>query len=623
LSAASAKILIAEPAGITRELLAHYLRSLGHDVITATDGQTAWKLVMSHRPDAVILDIALPGLSGLKLIALTRQAEELADTKFVVLTKFTDKRVVMAAAKLRIESYNVKADFNLQHFTDHLAQVLEGQATDAAEVAESTSPDAEATGPATTGTPNGPVGDPPDPSDEAPQFAEDPGPVFPDLADITDLKQCKPRIKRSEIREILDDCGDLKGMSPAVSEVLSLTGRKNCSIDAVAKAVKKDQGVSLKLLKLANSSVYERGEPVESVSKAIMRMGLKATRQAVLNLSVVDQFNETRDPRLDIAHFWEHSIGTGLIAAEITREIGGDDDAIDSAFTMGLLHDSGRMVYADLLADDYRHVLDVSEHLDESLTSVESRLLLVDHAEAMDRVLHAWKFPKHLIHPIALHHLSAGNIRRMAPKAVTECCTLALANALAHTLILGHSGNQVVYGFDDYLEALKVGKDLIDRIRETVPDQTIDLKLAMMAHSRGGWTDYRQQLRDRIPTEVHPLLIGAEPGVDPLTLFFNRLYDRSEIDMQTPNLAVLRVGRPRDLKARLRQLREAETERGIDPLPTLVVNRDGKPADLGDDAAGRAHATLRFPVSMNELIQHCRRLLPASADADAGLAHAA
>jgi len=45
-------------------LVARHLRSLGLQVIEASEGDAAWELAQEHQPDLVILDVMMPGMSG-------------------------------------------------------------------------------------------------------------------------------------------------------------------------------------------------------------------------------------------------------------------------------------------------------------------------------------------------------------------------------------------------------------------------------------------------------------------------------------------------------------------------------------------------------------------------------
>ena len=152
-------------------------------------------------------------------------------------------------------------------------------------------------------------------------------------------------------------------------------------------------------------------------------------------------------------------------------------------FTAGLLHDVGRMLFAERLGDRYTEVIDTADKLGLPLETVESRLLLINHADLTDRLLRQWNFSPELINPIALHHLSVGNIRRMVPRMVEQVSTLALANRLAHALLLGSSGNDAVYPIEEFVQALNLSADVIREICRTVPDETLDLRIAMLSHS--------------------------------------------------------------------------------------------------------------------------------------------
>lgn len=83
-----AKILVVDDEPNIREVVGLYLRQDGHAVVVAADGEEALRLYRHARPDLVVLDLMLPGLSGLEvcrriqgerrvpLIMLTAKGEE-------------------------------------------------------------------------------------------------------------------------------------------------------------------------------------------------------------------------------------------------------------------------------------------------------------------------------------------------------------------------------------------------------------------------------------------------------------------------------------------------------------------------------------------------------------------
>ena len=423
------------------------------------------------------------------------------------------------------------------------------------------------------------------------------------------LNDLKPILTRTEIKELLDKCGELKGMSPTVAQVLKLTRSSQCSIENVVKVIKQDHAISLVVMKMANSVVYTRGEPVDTIQKSVMRIGLSQIRQVVLNISVIDQFNKTeQNDSISIPHFWEHSIATGMIAAMITRELGGKEPQTDAAFTMGLLHDLGRLVYQEMLGEKYGQILQIAHKLQLPVEQVESRMLLVNHADAMDRILHQWKFAKELVNPIALHQLSLGNIRRMAPRTLNEVATLALANRLAHALLLGSSGNLTLYPTEDFADALKIKAELFQQIEDEIPGQTDDVKFSMLSYSnQNNWPRLGEELKEQFRQPFKPLFLSANPEFDSLRIFCNRLRDNTEPDAP-PNLGIIHITNPRERVMITSKFKTAESQADLKPLPLIILSPKGN-IQLEDNAMqNRQFILLPFPVTIARLIDACNSL---------------
>jgi len=420
---------------------------------------------------------------------------------------------------------------------------------------------------------------------------------------VSSLKDLKPILTRTEIKEILDECGELKGMSPTVAKVLKLTQSSQSSIENVVKVMKQDHAISLIVMKIANSVVYTRGEPVDTIQKSVMRIGLAQIRQVVLNISVINQFNDTeQNDFISIPHFWEHSIATGMIAAMITRDMGGKEQQIDAAFTMGLLHDLGRLVYQEMLGGKYEQILQIAHKLQLPVEQVESRMLLVNHADAMDRILRQWKFAKELVNPIALHQLSLGNIRRMAPRTLNEVAILALANRLAHALLLGSSGNLSLYPTEDFADVLKIKADLFQQIEEEIPDQTDDVKFSMLSYSnQNNWPCLSDELNKQFQQPFKPLFLSAKPDFDSLRIFCNRLRDNTEPDTP-PNIGIIHIKNPRERVMITSKYKTVESEADLKTLPLIIFSPKGN-IQLEENAMQKRQFTLlSFPVTVARII---------------------
>ncbi len=79
-------IFAADDDPIQLALVEQLLTEMGHDVRTATDGPSAWTVMSACRPDLIVLDVRMPGLTGLDLLREIRDSDWGASTPVLVMT---------------------------------------------------------------------------------------------------------------------------------------------------------------------------------------------------------------------------------------------------------------------------------------------------------------------------------------------------------------------------------------------------------------------------------------------------------------------------------------------------------------------------------------------------------
>lgn len=99
------KILIVDDDRVILNILAEGLRDMGYEVSTAVSGQEALRLARGSGHDLAVLDMRMPGMSGLD-VARELKAASLAP--FVFLSAFGDETVVRDAAEAGALGYLVK-----------------------------------------------------------------------------------------------------------------------------------------------------------------------------------------------------------------------------------------------------------------------------------------------------------------------------------------------------------------------------------------------------------------------------------------------------------------------------------------------------------------------------------
>jgi len=80
------RILVVDDNHDAAESLALWVESLGHEALLAHDGPQALETALRTRPDVVLLDIALPGMSGEEVARTLRACVELRHSTLVALS---------------------------------------------------------------------------------------------------------------------------------------------------------------------------------------------------------------------------------------------------------------------------------------------------------------------------------------------------------------------------------------------------------------------------------------------------------------------------------------------------------------------------------------------------------
>lgn len=80
------RILVVDDEPDITALVAYHLAKAGYRVSTAASGPDALKAAREERPDVVVLDLMLPGLSGYDVLAELRKRDETRDVGVIMLT---------------------------------------------------------------------------------------------------------------------------------------------------------------------------------------------------------------------------------------------------------------------------------------------------------------------------------------------------------------------------------------------------------------------------------------------------------------------------------------------------------------------------------------------------------
>jgi CheY-like chemotaxis protein len=85
------KVLLVEDSKFLRMATVRALTTAGYEVISANDGEQAWKLAREHVPDLILLDVMLPKLSGPEVLKLLKNDPATSAIPVMMLTGLSQK----------------------------------------------------------------------------------------------------------------------------------------------------------------------------------------------------------------------------------------------------------------------------------------------------------------------------------------------------------------------------------------------------------------------------------------------------------------------------------------------------------------------------------------------------
>lgn len=179
--------------------------------------------------------------------------------------------------------------------------------------------------------------------------------------------------------KLSDEPFDLPVVSPTALELQRLMASPKCELSDLARVIRSDQSLAVKVLNLANSPFFSGLREIQSIEDAIVRVGMKEIFVLVVTLAQKNLYRSSNKYYGSLMQkLWEHSLGTAMACRWLSSKINCRDKA-DSLFMGGLLHDIGKLVLLKIVEEvgngDEKSTVRVSESLmEEMLASMHTNV---------------------------------------------------------------------------------------------------------------------------------------------------------------------------------------------------------------------------------------------------------
>ncbi|MGB9885934.1 MAG: HDOD domain-containing protein [Moorellales bacterium] len=271
------------------------------------------------------------------------------------------------------------------------------------------------------------------------------------------------------LQDLVEKVQDLPALPTVVNQVIRLTEDPDSTAADLNAVISRDQALTAKVLRLANSAYYGFPRRVATVTDAVVLLGFNTIRNLVLAASVSNVLQrEAPGYQLGRGDLWWHSLTSAMAARLLARKI--RFRAAEEAFVAGLLHDIGKLVLSQYVAETYAQILERVTRDGVPFMEAEQAILGFDHARAGGLVAEKWNLPEGLVEAIGCHHRPAA-----ARKAPALAALAHTGDALALMLGAGLGADGLMYPLDwDSVAAVGLTEEKVEEVLDELADSLVD-----------------------------------------------------------------------------------------------------------------------------------------------------
>jgi len=233
-------------------------------------------------------------------------------------------------------------------------------------------------------------------------------------------------------------------------EALRLAKKPDVDMNEIVEVIEGDPALTARLLAVANSAIYNRGFAMTSVRRAVVRLGLQATRDILYQAVYAAVLYDVPSFKARVEATFVHGVVTSRVARRIAQIVGVDEDA---AFLSGLLHDVGKgRLYK--IANKLGRVDPDDAEVHEAVD--------VLHTRSSADLCRAWRLAPEIIEACAWHH---------EPKNSKLAQVVAAADVMARRVEMNPRASDE--DVDGVMGMLSIEADFRDAILMYAADATV------------------------------------------------------------------------------------------------------------------------------------------------------
>lgn len=205
-------------------------------------------------------------------------------------------------------------------------------------------------------------------------------------------------------RNLIDKFTDIKTLPTVAIKVTQLANAESTTIQDFEEVIKLDSVLVMRLIRLVNSPFFGLTTKVESISKAVVYVGIKQLRSLVAVEAARDFFSDSnKNPYFPNKNLWINSATVAVLGQLISNRIFGQEG--DDVFLAAILHDIGLIVESQVVPEEFHKACHAYNSGDQDLLYTgEDEIIGTNHTKIGAMMAKDWKLPDQVVEAIRYHH---------------------------------------------------------------------------------------------------------------------------------------------------------------------------------------------------------------------------
>lgn len=274
------------------------------------------------------------------------------------------------------------------------------------------------------------------------------------------MKPAKPTFD-----SLVNDAATVYSLPMLYDRLIQAINHPRSSIADITRIISDDQGLSARILRLANSPRFGYHTKVDSITEAVTIVGTQQLSDLTLAVSVIDIFHGIPGELFNMTSFWQHSITCAIVARSLA--ICRREANAERYFLTGMLHDIGQLILCANVPEYVRDLVIESRASGQPLYELQRAAFGFDHGDVGGGLLNLWRIPASISEAVTFHHSpDRSELYR------TETALMHVADVIAHALQSGFSGESYIPALHETAwEQLEIAPGMLTVILKQTDDQ--------------------------------------------------------------------------------------------------------------------------------------------------------